>query len=175
VHAIFWIQVAAATAMCGVAAWEDHLSGRISNRLTFTGMAVGGLLGALDGGLHGLAFQAIAAFAAALVPLILFRAGAMGGGDVKLFFALGALLGAGPALETEMLAFLFGALHGGVLWYRQGLLGAGLKSIGLTLCPGRLRRASENEGVLAAKAANIRFGPSIFAAELVIVVSGIVR
>lgn len=46
----------------------------------------------------------------AVVPLLLFRQGALGGGDVKLFVALGALLQPMLGVESQMYGFFAGAI-----------------------------------------------------------------
>src|SRR5262249_54366245 len=47
-----------------------------------------------------------------VVPLLLYRAGAMGGGDVKLFAALGAVTLTGFVIEAEAYAFLIATIYG---------------------------------------------------------------
>jgi prepilin peptidase CpaA len=153
------------------AAWTDHRTGLIPNRLTLSGMALGLVLAAAGGGGHGILLAAAGAFAAGLVPLVLFRMKAMGGGDVKLFFALGALIGAGAALEIQALSFLVGAAQGLVVWYRQGRLVSGLKGIAVASLPFLRLRAAREEGVLAARATEIRFGPAIFLATVAVIAS----
>lgn len=167
--ALPWTMAAMAVGMCGMAAWSDHRTGTIPNRLTVAGMVAGLVLGTIGGGLFGLGLSLAGGFAAALVPLILFKTGAMGGGDVKLFFALGALLGPGPALECEMGAFLIGAVQGAVMWGRAGLLGTGLRSLAGSWIPFVKRRLAGDARVAAAKAVEIRFAPAILAAVILVV------
>ena len=156
--------VTAALAITAVAAWTDHRSGRIPNWLTVSGILIGLGIGLWGGGGHGLLLALASALAVALVPLLLFKVNALGGGDVKLFAALGALLGAEAGLEIQMLSFTLGALFGLWVWLRKGLLGKGLGSVaGLALGPlGRSLRSSA--GAVAARAVTIRFGPAIFLA-----------
>src|SRR5690606_15897634 len=45
-----------------------------------------------------------------LVPYVLFRRGAAGGGDVKLFAAIGAITGLAIGLEAQMFTFMAAAL-----------------------------------------------------------------
>jgi len=89
---------ALAVAVVLVAAWSDHRHGRIPNALTLPALAAGLVLGSPAG-----------ALVSAGLPLLLFGRGKVGGGDVKLFAALGALLGVRLGLTVEALALL-GAL-----------------------------------------------------------------
>ena len=103
----------------GLAALIDARSRRIPNLLTLPVVAaviIGGFLffavqGNWQGGWQWLQFSGkgwLVGIGIFLVPFIL---GGMGGGDVKLLGAIGALKGAGFVIETA----LFGALWGGVL------------------------------------------------------------
>jgi len=170
---LIWIQAASALFLTGAAAWTDHRTGLMPNRLTLSGIGLGLVLALVGGGFHGVLLAVFGAFAAGLVPLILFKMRAMGGGDVKLFFALGALIGAGAALETEALSFLLGALQGLWLWGRNGQLIAGLKGVALAAVPFVRRPAGEGKVSLAGKT-EIRFGPAVFIATAMIVISRVV-
>ncbi len=110
---------AAAIAVAAIAAWVDGRTGEIPNWLTF------GLLGIApvahvfytlahthsrmeagqDGGL-----SALGAVVCAIIPVALYRAEALGGGDVKLFVAIGALLLPLRGLETELWSFCAAAV-----------------------------------------------------------------
>jgi prepilin peptidase CpaA len=76
----------AVVALRADATWLSALEGAGSS---FAGMIVGGA-----------------------VPLLLFRMGAMGGGDVKLFAALGAITLGGFVIEAEAYAFLIATIYG---------------------------------------------------------------
>ncbi len=152
-----------------LAAGIDLKTGRIPNWLTVPGLILGLVLGLVAGQLTGLLLALAGALATALVPLLLFKMKAMGGGDVKLFAALGALLGAEAALEIEMAAFMIGAVWGLAVWTQRGLLGSGLLAVaGMAL--GRLgKRWRTGEKAATAKAVTIRFGPAIGAATLAVI------
>lgn len=89
----------------------DFYTRRIPNRLTF-GVAVFGLLVAAAG-LHQLSvMQALAGLVVGLALMLPGHLiGATGAGDVKLFAAIGTLLGP----QAVVMAFVYTALAGGVL------------------------------------------------------------
>ena len=163
-----WILGCAALVGASIAAYTDWRTGLIANRLTLGALAIGLLLALISNGPMGLGFALAGALVAALVPLGLFRVGAMGGGDVKLFAALGALLGVPAALEVQGLAFGIGAVQGIALWIARGQLRAGLWSTATVLLPGRRSGQVDSRG-MAATPTEIRFAPAIALATWIVV------
>lgn len=160
------IQALLAVGISGIAAVTDKRTGTIPNALCFTGLGLGLLLGLIGAGPSGVLSAFAGAFAAGLVPLILFRMDAMGGGDVKLFFSLGSLLGIGAVLEIEMLSFVIGALWGIGIWVRQGRLLAGIKGVLVFAVPVLGKRCiAEANGPSKTE---IKFAPAVFAAVLMV-------
>src|SRR5215211_618408 len=84
---------------------------RIPNLLVVTALIAGLTLNTLFGGLHGMT-SSLLGFVLAFVPMLLMHIfGAMGAGDVKLFGAVGTILGVGLVPITFVLvAMLGGAL-----------------------------------------------------------------
>jgi len=115
-----------------VAALCDWQRGEIPNWLTLPAIVIApfayGLALGIEHALHSLA----AAFLSALVPYILFRRGAMGGGDVKLFGALGAVTGfdllVGIEIQLAALVVAMFAACGALAW--KGVL---LRTLGNAL------------------------------------------
>src|SRR5262245_12973799 len=105
---MFLFSFAAAVLVSGIAAVIAARSVRIPNALTLPSAAAGLGLHALHGGAEG-GLMSLAGFVfAGLVPFALHRSTqgrAIGGGDVKLFAALGALVGPSAGLEMELSAF----------------------------------------------------------------------
>lgn len=102
------------------AAIGDIRWGTIPREFTSAGFLIGLLYHGLFGSLMSAALAGILGFA---VGLTLFRLGAIGGGDVKLIAALGAMLSLGPwliAMAVALVAAAFFALaqaaYRGVLW-----------------------------------------------------------
>jgi prepilin peptidase CpaA len=97
---------------CGItlaAAWFDAKTGRIPNLITLPVLPLGIFLGALTDGLWGLGYAVLGALLCLAVPYGLFRTSrgsAIGGGDVKLLTALGALLGPIAGLGVELSSLL---------------------------------------------------------------------
>jgi prepilin peptidase CpaA len=109
--------IVVAVVVTAVAAYIDYRTGFIPNVLTigafvfaFTARAGLALFHGGAGAVPAsLASAAIGAIVCAIAPLVLYRVHALGGGDVKLFIALGALLGPLAGMHTEMTAFVCGA------------------------------------------------------------------
>jgi prepilin peptidase CpaA len=105
----------ACVAIVVVAAVTDFFTRKIPNILTFGGLAFGlvahGAMGFVDGGgrgaLRGLLLAFSGAILCGLLPFISFVRKQMGGGDVKLFAAIGAMAGPSLGLDTQLVTFLF--------------------------------------------------------------------
>lgn len=166
----------AAILVTGLAAWFDWQTGEVPNWLTF-GSLVAGLIGHTvvgfsrggwsDAG-RGLLFSLAGMGVCAFVPFLLFRSGAIGGGDVKLLAALGALLRPMVGIEAELYSFIVAALYAPARLAYEGKL---LKTLGNTLLltknmfvPKHKRREIPREMM-----AELRFAPSVFIATIVAV------
>ena len=106
------------------------------------------------------------AFMCGLVPLLLYQANAMGGGDVKLLLAVGALLQTRIGIDAEFYAIVAGMVFGMARLAWEGKL---LRTLGNTLAlsmnlfrPARKRREVSSEMMTS-----LRFGPAIFAGAVV--------
>ncbi len=91
------------------AAFTDARSGKIYNWLTYPTLALGILLHtvlARPTWLQGILISLLGMVLAGLVPYFLFYKQAIGGGDVKLFAAVGALAGPMLGLEIELYAII---------------------------------------------------------------------
>src|SRR5689334_19313325 len=87
----------------------DLWKGRIYNAVTYPAIVLGFVLAIVLHGMTGF-WSALGGFAVGFFPaFLLFALGAMGGGDVKLLGAVGAIAGAVAATETLILAFVIGA------------------------------------------------------------------
>jgi prepilin peptidase CpaA len=101
-----------------VAVASDITTRRIPNLVTFGGLVVGlavhGATGFVDsgvlGGLRGAGYALLGAVACGLVPFLAWKKGEMGGGDVKLFAAIGALVGPVLGFDVEARTFAFSLL-----------------------------------------------------------------
>jgi prepilin peptidase CpaA len=161
VNLSMYTRIGVAVLLCAIAAWTDFRTFRIPNRLTLTGLALGLALGLAASGLRGLLAAAAGALVTALVPLLLFKMRAMGGGDVKLFAAIGALLGAGVGLETQMAAFMLGGVQGIIIWFKRGQLKQGFANMLNFVIPPVFRRR-KNDAQSVAWKTEMRFGPAVF-------------
>jgi len=132
-------------AVAAVAAWTDFRTGHIPNWLTFPVIPLGVVLNGLATlhGPRGFIEGALASLGGVLVcslaPGLMFykqlvgREGAEpvgGGGDVKLFAALGALLGYYHGIEAEFFAFCAAGIFGMASLAWHGRL---LRAMGYTL------------------------------------------
>lgn len=105
------IIVGIAVALVLVAMYTDYRRRIIENSITLPALAAGLLLHLAANGWQGLLFSflgAVVGFGLMLIPYLL---GSMGGGDVKMMAALGALFGAYAVLNI----YLYAALIGGIM------------------------------------------------------------
>lgn len=164
-----WPLMIAVVAITATAAITDYRTGRIPNWLTLGGILVGilghGIAGCLHGGwkvglmrsglsLGGLLFCALA-------PGLVYWKGGMGGGDVKLFAAIGALLGALVGIEAQMYSFVIAAVVAPIrLAYEGRLLSVLGNSLALLFNP--LRSREKRRELPSEMLTSVRLGPAIF-------------
>lgn len=153
----------------------DSKGGRIPDWLTLPAIA-GGVLAhfvfaktqglpnegaAIEAGLS-LAGIAVCSF----VPLILFRQSAIGGGDVKLFAALGSILQVRVGIEAETYAFFAAAFLAPARLAFEGKLWSTIKSAGL-LSVNVFMPKGKQYAVSTEAMSWFKLGPSIFVGTLV--------
>ena len=116
------IPLLVALALATVAAITDLRNGTIPNWLTVPPLLLAPLALGFAAGPRALGASLLGLGACGAVPSLLFARGAMGGGDLKLFAALGAVVGAGVGLEIQLGSLLLAALYalGRLAW--QGKL-----------------------------------------------------
>jgi prepilin peptidase CpaA len=156
--------------VCAVAAVSDFRTGLIPNWLTF-GALLSGILGHLvygtwvsggSAGVHEAAVSVAGLVLCALAPGVLYWKGAMGGGDLKLFAAIGALCQPLVGIEIQMYALVIAAVIAPArLAYEGRLLRvmAGTLSVAFNPFLPRARQRSLPPEALT----SFRLGPAIFA------------
>lgn len=122
--------------------------------------------GGFDAAIQAAGFSVLGAAACSIVPYALWRAGGMGGGDVKLLAALGALMRPLLGIEAEFYACLAAALFAlAKLAYDGKLFRVLGNTVSLALNPflprDRRRRIDPEQMTW------MRFGPGIFAGTAV--------
>ncbi len=160
-----------ASLVCLVAAISDLRTGHIPNWLTLGTLVVGSgvqialshvaypaanVLLFLATSLLGVAFSGI-------VPFLLWKKRALGGGDLKLLLAVGALLGPMLGLQVQLYAFLIALIIAPAQLAYRGRLLATLKNAG-AMAMNPFRRSSRRVELPAAALSEFRFGPAIFLA-----------
>ncbi len=93
---------------------------RIPNAFVLATLASGLLVNTITGGWRGLLFSLGGCALAFVLMLVLHIFGAMGAGDVKLFAAIGAVIGAPLVLPTFVVVVLTGGLLGIYTMVRAG-------------------------------------------------------
>jgi len=159
----------AAVLLTAVAAVYDLRTGQIPNWLTFGGslaaLGAQAVLGAIHGGCAGLGTGVAAAvfglIVCTAVPTIVFFRGGMGGGDVKLFAAVGALCTAHDGLLAESYSFVIALLLAPVSLAYQGKLLRTLANTAL-LATNAFRRPEARRVAPPEVLTWFRLGPAIF-------------
>lgn len=88
---------------------------RIPNWLTLGGMLFGMVFHLINGAIQGFLFSVSGLLVGGIICLVLYGLKAVGAGDVKLFFAIGAFVGIEITLYILMYSIIFGGLIGIVL------------------------------------------------------------
>ncbi len=160
----------ACVVVAGIAAWTDSRTGLIPNWLTFGAMSLGfvshvffgwrmgnGWLGAISEGGYSIGGLLLCA----AVPALMYFKGAIGGGDVKLFAALGALLQPMGGLEVETYSFIAAAL---IAPAKLAYSGALMTTIGrsFSLLANPFRKPEKRRELPAEMMTWFRLGPAIF-------------
>ena len=166
-----------AVAVSAVAAWTDWRTGLIPNWLTFGAILAGVVghfaVGTWLGGLRTGAIEASLSIAGlifcALAPALMYMKGAMGGGDLKLFAAIGALCQPLLGIEAEMYGLVVAAV---IAPARLAFRGELLRVLGnsLALVTNPLRPAAERRALPPEMMSWFRLGPAIFAGTVLLVV-----
>jgi prepilin peptidase CpaA len=165
-HAIF----IAAIAVTGVAGYFDWRRGEIPNWLTYGALVLAPLghivrilvaKEPMEWALQEGGSSIGGAFLAALVPLLLYRQGAIGGGDLKLCAAIGALLQPMFGVEAEMYGFFAATVVAPAKLAYEGKLISTIKNaftIGTNMFVPKEKRKSVEESALSW----FRLGPPLF-------------
>jgi prepilin peptidase CpaA len=121
-----------AVGLAAAAAVSDWRTGRIPNWMTLPPLAAAPVVYLFVGGPAAGLGSVIGALVCGIIPYVLFRRDAIGGGDVKLFAALGAIVGLSVGLEGQLFAFILAAIWA----LGQATAGGGLRAMLLNV--GRL-------------------------------------
>ena len=150
-----------------IAAVSDSLTGRIPNWLTLPAILLALIGHGISLGFGAALWSVGAALLCALVPYLMFRLGSMGGGDVKLFAALGALTSTDLrlGLEIELGAFLFASVLSLLVLAWRGELPRTLKRSLYIIANPFLPKARRSE-LSAELMVPVRMGVPIFLATL---------
>jgi prepilin peptidase CpaA len=159
-----WLLPTIAVVVASIASVTDLRVGRIPNQLTFSVMLIGLAARSIGNGIAGGVEGLVAIAICVAVPGVVYQSSrgcAIGGGDIKLFAALGALLGPIQGLEVELSAFLLVGMFASFRLVFLGQLGrtlvASLRAAAGLFVP-RLRR---REDVGDTRAMSVRMGPAI--------------
>lgn len=120
--ATLWLPIGVST-YCVVAAVVDARTGRIPNALTYPGIGCGLALGLWPGLGPELAASLAGLFIVFVPALALFALSGIGGGDVKLLAAVGALVGYPLVVDVVFYAIVAGCALGliVIIWQRRVL------------------------------------------------------
>lgn len=165
---LHWFTVFAVV-VAAVAAWLDWRTGHIPNWVTLGPLCIAPLahfalqvsFTTARVAIEAMGVSVLGAAVCALVPLMLYRAGAIGGGDVKLLAALGAIFRPLVGIEAEFYAFLAAALIAPARLAYEGKL---MRVLGntLTLAFNPFRPKERRRQITPEMMTSIRFGPAIF-------------
>jgi prepilin peptidase CpaA len=160
----------AALVIAAIAAVTDFRRGEIPNWLTLPPLVIAPAVHGMLGGPWAALGSVVAIAVCGLVPYWLFRRGAAGGGDVKLFAAIGAVAGLSIGIEAQLLTFVAAALislgrlawHGRLVQTLVNALFLGLNPV----LPRRWRRPVAGELMTMVRLGGFAFAGTLLALSL---------
>ncbi len=163
---VFPVVALLASLACAV---TDMRTGKMPNVITLGTLAAAPLLhfalaassGGLSAGLLAAGTSVLGALLCTVVPAILYRAGGLGGGDLKLFAALGALLHPVMGIEAQLYACIAAALYAPARMAYEGRLFAVLGNT-VALVANPLLPKARQRPVRSEMLTWMRMGPFIF-------------
>jgi prepilin peptidase CpaA len=163
-----------------VAAAFDLRAGAIPNRLLGVSAALGVGVSAATAAISGNVLRALALAAAgpllvSIVPLLLYRAGGLGAGDVKLLALVGLLLGPVVGLEVELYAFTLTLLYAPARLIWEGKLWSSMRALGRMLATPVLPQRRRPPPMAASALGTFRFAPAVFLGSLLAVGARLVQ
>jgi prepilin peptidase CpaA len=166
----------AAVLVTALAASWDWRKGVIPSWITLSAFCLAlcghALVGAIGGGVSGAGSGAMTSLVGAvgcgLFPALMVKMGGMGGGDLKLLIAVGAICGPIVGLEAELFGLLVAAVYAQVRLAREGKL---LQTFGnaASMVLGPVLPKKHRKIVDAKMMASLRFAPSVFVGTCVAV------
>lgn len=113
-------------AVVSIAVVTDLRTSRIPNWLTFSAMGLALVGHAWLNGLHGVMFSLAGLGTGLGLLFVVYLAGGMGAGDVKLMAAIGSFVGIHGVLACGLLTMVVGGIYAiGALCYQWGVIAAG--------------------------------------------------
>ena len=159
------ISQSALVLIVATAAILDLKTGKIPNALTLPAMVAGPVFWFFAMGPYGAVESVAGIFLCGLPPFMAYRAGGMPGGDLKLFAAVGGIVGPVTGIEIEFFAMLAAGLFGVALLIYRGkfreTFGAAYLRVRNKMLPKRLEKE-----VPEIERTSIRVGPFVLVGAL---------
>jgi len=170
----------AAVILAAVAAWTDWRTGEIPNWLTFGAMILAPIAHVITAlaithmpvrmAFTEGAYSVGGLLLCGMIPLLLYTRGGIGGGDVKLFAAIGALCMSMFGVEAEMYGFFVAALIAPARLAYEGKLLRTIKNAAILMVNPFLPAAKKIE-VQQELMTWFRMGPAIFLGVLAMAIT----
>jgi len=159
--------------MAAVAAYTDFKTGLIPNRVVLFGALLGGMARLLVVASAGssplvLAYTLLGGIVlCSIVPGVLYALGGMGGGDLKLFAAIGLCMGPLVGMDIQLVSYVVALLLVPLYLAREGRLRATVRQ-SATVLQNMWLPVARRTPVAREQMTSVRFAPAIFAAALLV-------
>jgi prepilin peptidase CpaA len=123
------LRLALLVALLGTALYTDLRYGKIYNKLTLSCTIIGIIVNTYISGVHGLLLSLGGAALVLGLFLLFAKVGGIGGGDIKLMMAVGALMGFNFMIRALLLSAVAGGLLAVAVIARRRLLATSIKNL----------------------------------------------